>query len=77
MKIKCVAARSYDGKLIEGKEYEVFDMCDGIFSGDYYITVIGESGKKVSGHFWRFDISKEQVKEFIANNNNNKLEIEK
>ena len=66
MKTKCVTNRSgYENVLTIGKEYEVVDVCTGIFAGDHYITVDIGGGKTASALKHRFDISKEEIKSFM------------
>ena len=57
MNVECVAPRGYEYHLTKGKIYEVLDICEGMFAGDYYVTVQGD-GRKVSAHHYRFDITK-------------------
>ena len=64
MKTKCVNSRDYATLLTSGKEYEVIDIQEGIFAGTYYVTVIGDNGGEVSGHYWRFDITKDQAHDY-------------
>lgn len=67
-KVKCVVLRDgYEYHLTKGKEYEVLDICEGMFAGDYYVTVKGDKDRKTTGHYWRFGITKEQCKEYIKN----------
>lgn len=68
MKTKCTTNFSgYEHSLTVGQEYEIKDICEGIFSGDYYISVdIGE-GKTATAYNWRFDMTKEQCQKYIKN----------
>ena len=66
MKAKCINLRGgYEHILKIGKEYEITDIQDGIFSGDYYVIGIGEDGKKFTCYFWRFNITKEFAEEYV------------
>lgn len=68
MKTKCVTNRSgYEHSLKIGEEYEILDVCEGIFQGDHYITVDLGNGKKASALLYRFDLSKEEADTYIKN----------
>ena len=53
-----VATGSYNWRLTEGKEYTVIkyeaEFTDTTFTWPAYVTVIGDSGKPVTGHTHRF-----------------------
>ncbi len=56
---KVIATGSYGWLLTEGKTYEVVDYAPAWYMGSgftwpAYVTVIGDSGKPVSGHAHRF-----------------------
>ncbi len=55
---KVIATGSYGWLLTQGKEYEVIkyepEVRDPTFTWPAYVTVIGDSGKPVSGHAHRF-----------------------
>lgn len=48
--------------LIVGEYYEIVKVTDGIFPPDIYITVLC-GDRKVTAHYWRFDITKEKAQE--------------
>lgn len=53
-----VATSSYNWLLTEGKKYTVVEYQEEqhtpTFTWPAYVTVIGDSGKKVTGHTYRF-----------------------
>lgn len=57
---KVIATGSYNWLLTEGKEYVVIDYSPSVsdtnaaFTWPAYVTVIGDSGKPVTGHTHRF-----------------------
>ncbi len=53
-KVMCVNNSGYHN-LTEGKKYQcLYGIEPGIFEDRPYITVIGDNGKKVSAHAYRF-----------------------
>ena len=70
MKTKCVTNRSgYEHFLTVGEKYKVLDIQDGIFGGDYYVTVeIPNSTKpgRATALLHRFDITKEQAEAYVV-----------
>ena len=67
MKTKCVCLRNgYEHVLTLGSEYEVLDIQDGIFPGDYYVMVEGDNGKKATALLYRFDMSKEDAEAYVV-----------
>jgi len=57
MKVKCIGARTTDGRLTDGKVYEVLHGPETIFFGDRpYVTVLDDNGKKSMWHLSRFEI---------------------
>lgn len=69
MKLKCIAPdHGYQYSLKAGKEYEIADIQNGLFPNEYYIIVDKahtENGKGITCHHYRFDITKEQCKEYV------------
>lgn len=66
MKTNCITNRSgYEHVLKIGEEYEILDICEGIFAGDHYVTVGLENGKKATALLYRFDLSKEEADTYI------------
>ena len=66
MRVKCKTNRSgYEYILTEGEEYEITDIQDAIFAGDYYVLGITDGGQKFICHLHRFDISKETAEEYV------------
>ena len=49
-----------------GKEYEITDIQDGIFAGDYYAIFIGDNGKESSCYYWRFNIPREVAEAYVV-----------
>ena len=57
MKIKCIGARTADGRLTDGKVYATLNGIEpGIFENRPFVTVIDDFGKKSSWHASRFEI---------------------
>jgi len=57
MKIKCIGARTADGRLTDGKVYTALHGIEpGIFEDRPFVTVIDDLGKRWSGHLSRFEI---------------------
>ncbi len=66
MKTKCVTnSNGYEHELKVGKEYEVLDVCVGIFAGDHYVTVSIGEGKKTAALLHRFDMTKQEADDYI------------
>lgn len=65
---KVVATGSYNWLLTKGKQYEVikyeppFPEPNIGFTWPAYVTVIGDSGKPVTGHTYRFRALKDEEK---------------
>ena len=61
-----VATSGYNWLLTEGKKYVVTayqpEVRDPTFTWPVYVTVIGDSGKPVTGHAHRFRALKEEEK---------------
>ena len=61
-----VATGSYNWLLTEGKQYVVIkyepEQYDPTFTWPAYVTVIGDSGKPVTGHTHRFRALKDEEK---------------
>ncbi len=72
MKAKCITNRSgYEYDLVVGKEYEILDIQDSIFAGDYYVIAKldeNSTNKTASTHLYRFDITKEQAEAYVIEN---------
>ena len=67
MKTKCVCLRSgYEHVLTLGETYEVLDVQDGIFPGDYYVTVEGDNDKRATALLYRFDMPKEDAEAYVV-----------
>lgn len=62
----CLNNRSgYEHSLVIGKVYDVLDIQEAIFAGEYYATVDIGNGKTASTHLYRFDITKQVAKQYI------------
>ena len=66
MQTICTTNRSgYEHSLQLGQSYEVVDIQDGIFAGDYYVKVDIGGGKTASALLYRFDIPKEVAEAYV------------
>jgi len=65
MKIKCVNNKNYENRLTVGKTYEVVRARLNLMRDDYFVEVIGSDGNHISGYRHRFNITKEEVKDYI------------
>jgi len=60
MKLKCIGARTTDGRLTDGKVYTaLYGIEPGIFQSRPFVTVIEDTGKTSSWHLSRFEIVEE------------------
>lgn len=53
-RVICTDNSGYQYTLTEGKVYEVVREEPGTFTSDVYVVVIGDNGKEVAGHKYRF-----------------------
>lgn len=66
MKAKCLTNRSgYAHFLTVGKMYEILDIQESMFKGDYYVVCKGDDGFGVTCPLYRFDITKEQAEAYV------------
>ncbi len=55
----------YEHILKKGEFYEITDIQDAIFAGDYYIIGKNNEGKGFSCHLYRFAITKEFAEDYV------------
>ena len=67
MKALCVTPdHGYQYVLTKGKEYDVLDIQDGTFPQDYYISVMGDTGRVVWCLLYRFNVTREAAEEYVV-----------